>query len=128
MDLQTVPTPLRDRLGTEPSAALLSLLEGVRDEWTEDVMDTSSYRFGRQLAEETSKLRVEMAHGFGSIRQELAQGLAALRQEMAKGDANLRTAIADQKFEILKWVFIFWTGQFFVTASFVVMVIRALRP
>ena len=58
----------------------------------------------------------------------MAQGLAAVRQEIAQGNAELRSAIADQKFEILKWMFIFWTGQFFVTASFVLIVIRAFRP
>ncbi len=39
----------------------------------------------------------------------------------------LQQAIADQKFEILKWTFIFWTGQFFLTASFLAMLLRALR-
>ena len=127
MDFDTVPAALRDRLGTEASAGLLTLLEGVQDEWESDVMDTSAHRYERRLAEETSKLRVEMTQGFAAIRQELATGLAALRQEIAKGHVELRTAMTDQKFEILKWVFLFWTGQFFVTASFVVMVIRAFK-
>lgn len=78
--------------------------------------EITSDRFERRLTDETSKLRIEMAQGF-----------AALRQEMSKGTADLRQAIADQKFEILKWMFIFWTGQFFVTASFIVMVVCALR-
>jgi hypothetical protein len=138
VDLERVPASLRGRLGTDASAGLLSLLEDARAEWTDEVMDTSGYRFERRLAEETSRLRVEMAEGFSSVRQELAQGLAgvrtelahglaAVRHEMLKGDAELRAALTEQKADILKWLFVFWTGQFFVTASFVVMVIRALR-
>jgi hypothetical protein len=139
VDLERVAPALRERLGTEASAGLISLLDDVRAEWSEDVMEVSAYRYERRLAEETSKLRVEMAEGFAAlrgelasglagIRQELSLGLAQVRQEMAKGDAELRVAIADQKFEILKWTFVFWTGQFFVTASFLVMLVRALRP
>jgi len=116
MQVERIRPALRERLGHEATAELAALLAQARKEWEADVISVAGDRFDRRLVEETSKLRVEMA-----------QGLAALRTEMAAGHASLRQAIADQKFEILKWVFVFWTGQFFVSATFVLMVVRALR-
>ena len=49
-----------------------------------------------------------MTQGFGTLRQETTAGFAALRQEMA-----------DQRFELLKWAFLFWVGQFFAVAGLV---------
>jgi hypothetical protein len=128
VDLEQVVPALRGRLGPDATAGLVKLLDDVREDWIDGVIEVVADRFERRLSEETSKVRVELAQGLTAVRQEMAQGLAAVRQEIAQGNADLRSAIADQKFEILKWVFIFWTGQFFVTASFVVMVIRALKP
>ena len=116
MDLEQVVPSLRQRLGPDATAGLVKLLDGAGDEWTEGVIEVVADRFERRLSEETSKVRVE-----------LANGLSAVRQEIAQGNARLQGAIAEQKFEILKWTFVFWTGQFFVTASFLVMLLRALR-
>jgi hypothetical protein len=54
--------------------------------------------------------------------------MGALRQEMTEGFASLRQALADQRFEILKWAFLFWVGQFFAVAGLGAVVIRFLRP
>ena len=81
-------------------------------------------RFERRLTEETSKLRVEMA----SLRSDLRQEMGALRQEMTEGFASLRQALADQRFDILKWAFLFWVGQFFAVAGLIAVLIRFLRP
>jgi hypothetical protein len=116
MQIERIRPALRERLGHEATSDLAALLGHVRKDWEAEVMSLAGDRFERRLVEETSKLRVEMAHG-----------LAGLRQEMAAGHGALQHAIADQKFEILKWTFIFWTGQFFVTASFLAMLLRALR-
>ena len=117
MEVEQVVPALRGRLGPEATAGLVKLLDDVRDEWTDGVSEVVGDRFERRLSEEVSKVRVEMAQGFAAVRQEIAQG-----------NGELRAAIADQKFEILKWTFIFWTGQFFVTASFLVMLLRAIKP
>lgn len=84
-------------------------------------------RFERRLIEETSKLRVDMTQGFAAVRQEMAQGFAALRQEMAANTAALRQDMADQRFEVLKWAFLFWVGQFFAVAGLMAVLLRFLR-
>jgi hypothetical protein len=116
MQIERIRPALRERLGHEATSDLDALLAHLRKDWEAEVMSLAGDRFERRLVEETSKLRVEMAHGLAGLRQEMAAGYGALQQ-----------AIADQKFEILKWTFIFWTGQFFVTASFLAMLLRALR-
>jgi hypothetical protein len=117
MDINRVPEALQDHLGPAATVGLVELLTGARKEWTAEVTGIASDRFERRLIEETSKLRVEMTQGFGTLRQETTAGFAALRQEMA-----------DQRFELLKWAFLFWVGQFFAVAGLVAVLIRFLRP
>ena len=57
--------------------------------WREDVLSVITERFERRLTEEISGLRVGMANGFASLRQE----------------------IAVTKVDLIKWSFVFWTGQ-----------------
>jgi hypothetical protein len=139
MDSHRVPASLQDRLGQEATAGLVELLTDARKEWTAEVIGMIGDRFERRLTEETSKVRVEMAALRSDLRQEMAalrgdlrQEMAALRgdlrQEMTEGFASLRQALADQRFEILKWAFLFWVGQFFAVAGLVAVLIRFLRP
>ena len=44
----------------------------------EQAVDRATERFERRLAEECGKLRVEMAHGFGSLRAEMIERNAEL--------------------------------------------------
>ena len=139
MDVNAVPGPLQERLGEAATAGLIELLTGVKQEWTADVIGRTGERFERPLTDTTSKLRVEMAQGFAALRQEMAAGLAAVRQEMTAelgavrremtaGFTGLRQEIADQRFELLKWAFLFWVGQFFAVAGLIAVLIRFLRP
>ncbi len=146
MQIDDVPSVLRERLGDPATAGLLAVLDHSRTVWTSHVIDIVGNRFERRLVEETSKLRVEMTQGFAgirqdladvraSLRQELADGIgavrqetAALRQEMMTGFAAIRQEMADQRFEILKWAFLFWVGQFFAVAGLATVIVRSLRP
>jgi hypothetical protein len=138
MDIHAVPAALRERLGREATAGLLQVLGESRKDCASDVINIVGDRFERRLVEETSKLRVEMAQGFaalrqeitagdGALRREMTEGFAGLRQEMAAGNAALHKEIADQRFDILKWAFLFWVGQFFAVASLMAVLIRFLR-
>jgi hypothetical protein len=152
MDVHDVSPPLRDRLGQDGTAGLVQLLARSRKECVSEVMIAVGDRFERRLVEETSKLRVDMTQGFASVRQEMAKGLgevrqetaalgvalrqemaamaaanSALRQDIAAGTSAMRQEMADQRFEILKWAFLFWVGQFFAVASLVAVLIRFLR-
>jgi DNA anti-recombination protein RmuC len=109
-------------------------LSQVRQELTEGLSQVR-----QELAEGLSQVRQELAEGLGQVRQELAEGLSQVRQEMAEGlsqvrqemmagFAALRQEIADTRFELLKWTFVFWVGQLFALAGFLAVLIRFLRP
>jgi hypothetical protein len=90
-------------------------------------MAASTAGLRQEMAASTGALRQELAGATAGLRQEVATGIAGLRQEMAAGSAILRQEMADQKFDILKWAFLFWVGQFFAVASLMAVLIRALR-
>ena len=124
MGSNAVPPSVRDRLGPEATSGLLDLFEQTRSAWKVEVIELVTDRFERRLVEETSKLRVEMLQGFASLRQEIM----ALRQEMRSEISHLRQAIVLERFELLKWAFLFWVGQFFAMASLIAVLVRFLRP
>ena len=84
-----VLSPLSARFGPDASKCLDDLLDAERREWSDHVLTVATERFERRLSEETAHLRVEIAN--------LGSGL---RQEMAK-----------DRFELLKWMFVFWIAQ-----------------
>lgn len=89
----------------------------VQEEWTTEMVERVGDRFERRLTDQSTKVRVEMVQGFAALRQEMTTGFAAFHQELA-----------DTRFELLKWTFVFWVGQLFALAGFVAVLIRFLRP
>jgi len=87
-----VPIQVRLRLGDDASAALAEMIDttvrAAIDEAVDRAVDRATDRFERRLAEELGKLRIEVH-----------TGLAALRVEL------------------LKWSFLFWTGQIIAIAG-----------
>ena len=109
------------------------LFNTARAEWTGEIVNLAVERFERRLVEEISGLRVEMARGHATLREELAREVGTLREAVAQQGASLRQALAEQgaslrealaqqgaalrveiatnRFELLKWSFLFWVGQ-----------------
>ena len=111
----------------------------------QDVLTMADERFERRLTQESGAIRQEIAgvrqevavlrQDMTALRQEMAtrQDLAALRQEMATREdlaalhqefAQLNEKIGDWRADIIKWSFLFWTGQFFTTAGFLPVILR----
>ena len=107
MDSAAVPTALKDRLGPEATDGLLRLLGQVQTDLREDVITACTDRFERRLVEEVSGLRVQIAQVESSIRQDMTRLGAELRQEI--GGITARMAL--DRFELLKWAFLFGIGQ-----------------
>lgn len=96
----------------------------------------------KEIATEVGALRQEIATEVGALRQEIAKEAAALRQEHAKEAAALRQEIAalrsdmehrfdelkatmaDWRTDIIKWSFLFWTGQVLTTIGFLLVILR----
>ena len=98
----TVPSALSARLGPEASRSLVDLLDAEQRDWKEQVLSAAVDRFERRLIEEASKLRVEMSD-FGS---------------------NLRQEIAKDRFELLKWMFLFWVSQLAAMSAIMSFLLR----
>jgi hypothetical protein len=124
MEDSSMPSALRERLGNEAAAGLAEWFTDVGKEWKADVMGSVSDRFERRLVEETAKLRGDIA----GLRQEMTTGFSELRQELTRGLSDVRHEMADQRFELLKWAFLFWVGQFFAVAGLIAVLVRFLRP
>jgi hypothetical protein len=106
--------------------------------------------FELRLAQEASAIRQEIAAlradmatrtDLDAVRQEvtsLRQGLTALgatiatraeldalRQETAGGFARLERQVAESRVDMIKWSFLFWTGQCFVIIGFLLVFLRS---
>jgi hypothetical protein len=95
---------LLEKLGEPAAVELHGILEARQLESREALMTLCAERFERRLVEELARLRVDMAQGFGGIRQEMADG----------------------RFDLVKWSFIFWLGQVVAIGGIVAVLVRAL--
>ena len=146
MDSSNVPVALQEQLGAQATAGLLRLFEVERAEWTGDVISRSVERFEQRLVgelagvrtemtrgearlrEEIASVRVEMARGEARLHGEISQTRAMLREEMAQQGTLIRQEIATNRFELLKWSFLFWVGQVIAVVGLVGVMLRAIGP
>ena len=119
-----MPAALRERLGSEGTDDLVWLFNTARIEWTGEIVNLAVERFERRLVEEISSLRVEMARGHATLREELARESATLREALAQQGAALRVEIATNRFELLKWSFLFWVGQVLAIGGLMAAMLR----
>jgi regulation of enolase protein 1 (concanavalin A-like superfamily) len=90
------------RLGPDACKGFEDVLDAERQDWSNTVLTAVSERFERRLIEEGAKFRVDLAT-LGSD----------LRQEMAK-----------DRFELLKWMFLFWVSQLAAMSGIVSFLLR----
>jgi hypothetical protein len=89
-----VPAALRNRLEDDATLGLIELLDGERQDWSEQVLSVAADRFDRRLTEELSAARVEfrtvLHAGLTAVRAELHEGLTAVRAELHDGLTAVR--------------------------------------
>jgi hypothetical protein len=92
-------------------------------------------RFERRLTEESgairqaiAALRADMAtrQEVNAILQTMAtrEEMNALRQEMSAGFMRLGRELATTRVEMIKWSFMFWTGQCLALLGFLFVILR----
>ena len=150
MESNTAPTALREQLGSEATHDLVRMFDTARAEWTAEVVSLSLERFERRLVEELAGLRIEMAGSQATLREDMAQQSATLREKLAQqgatlrgeiaavgtdlksdmreGFATIRQEMAANRFELLKWSFLFWIGQVLAIVGLMAAMLRALGP
>ena len=72
--------------------------------------------------------REELARESEALRREIAHETAMLRAEMAQQGALLRQEIGANRFELLKWSFLFWVGQVVTVVGLVGAMLRTMGP
>jgi hypothetical protein len=79
-------------------------------------------RFERRRAEESATIRQEIA----ALRAEMAtrKDLNDLRQEMGAGFMRLERELANTRVDMIKWSFMFWTGQCLAILGFLFVFLR----
>lgn len=116
----------------------MELVDETGREWRDDLLTTATERFGRMLADETAKLRVEVATGIGKVRAEIADvrvdvaaefarvrgDIAAVRTDVAGEIGKLRVDMANWRADLLKWSFLFWIGQVAAIAGLMAFMLR----
>lgn len=106
-------------------------MEQVETHLREDVITACTERFERRLVEETSTLRVQIAQVESSIRQDMTRLGSELRQEIAALGRQLRqemgalgSQMASDRFDLLKWAFLFWIGQVVAIGTLIGVMLR----
>ena len=107
-----------------------------------DAVAMADDRFELRLAQESSAIRQEIAvvraematrKELEAVRAEMATrkelevvrgDMATLRQEMHAGFARIERQVSESRVEMIKWSFLFWTGQAFVIVGFLLVFLR----
>jgi len=97
-----VPAGLALRLGHDGARELNDLLDSEEQNWSERVLTLTGERFERRLIDEAGKLRLEIATLGADLRQEFAK----------------------DRFELLKWMFVFWIGQIAAMSAIMSFLLR----
>jgi len=78
-----------------------------------------------RLAQQGADLREKLAQQGASLRGEIAAVRTDLKSDMQEGFASIRQEMATNRFELLKWSFLFWIGQVFAIVGLVGAMLRA---
>jgi hypothetical protein len=113
-----VPEALAERLGSEGTEGLITLLASAREGWTDHVLTTAVDRFECRLATEISAARFDFARELSTFRQDVTRELSSLRQEVTRELAGVRV-------ELLKWSFLFWVGHVAAMAGLLAFMLRS---
>ena len=78
-----------------------------------------------RLAQQGADLGEKLAQQGASLRGEIAAVRTDLKSDMQEGFALIRQEMATNRFELLKWSFLFWIGQVFAIVGLVGAMLRA---
>jgi hypothetical protein len=108
---------LREKLGDEAMGGLQNFVDDTGRRWKDDVLALAGERFDRRLSEEVGALRLDMSKDFAAMRVECAKEFAAVRGEMA-----------ETRFAMVKWAFVFWVGQLVAMTGIMTLLLRTIMP
>ena len=89
---------------------------------SQEILAMADERIERRLAEESAATRQEIA----AMRAEMAtrNDLNDFRQDMAAGFMRMERELANTRVDMVKWSFMFWTGQCLAILGFLFVFLR----
>lgn len=138
----TLLLKLRETLGDEAANDLVTWVEQSSDRDLARLRDLAELYYQRfdarleqRLAEFKAELRAEFREQIDALRRELGGEVTAARREMSgelasvkrelnEESASLRVALASQRSDLVKWMFIFWAGTVLPLAGLLVALVR----
>jgi hypothetical protein len=116
---RAIAAGIETALGDHDSEQEKNLAQKMDTARFETEMHQTETSLGQKIDRVETSLRSEIHRVDASLRHKIDQVEASLKQEIQ----GVRTALAETKFEMLRWLFIFWAGQVAATVS----VIKLLR-
>lgn len=101
MAVIAIPRAIRDVLGDEGSFALVDIFDKVVEDKKLGILEFVEEKFEKRLSEENAKTN-------GRITEDLAKLDKRITEEIAK----LEVKMSQMETKLIKWMFIFWIGQF----------------
>jgi hypothetical protein len=77
-------------------------------------------RFERRLTEESAAIRQDIA----ALRSEMVTHVNDVRQDMSAGFIRLERELANTRVDMIKWSFMFWTGQCLAILGFLFVFLK----
>ena len=108
-----------ERFGDDITTELVDWFNAVDSTYQtqlREINDLNWERFKATLLAESASIRGEVASTRADLRGEVASTRADLRSELRTGIADLRTEVRSEldtvRRDLLKWMFIYWSGLF----------------
>ncbi|MGH6740949.1 MAG: hypothetical protein ACREDY_18325, partial [Bradyrhizobium sp.] len=96
-----------DAFGEDVVNELVEWFNMIDAAYHDDLRQLNEANFGRfdaTLERRLAELRGEMHQEIAALRDEMHAGFGAIREEIAA----FRTELANQRAEMIKWMFLFW--------------------
>ena len=114
MAVISVPKALEEKLGEEAVLGLIEVLNDVEEKARENVVLIAEEKYERRLTEEIAGINKRITDEIAGLK---AEDLARIEKRITDERAKLDKSLSEVKADIIKWMFIFWVGQFFAIAA-----------
>ena len=104
-----------ERLGDDITSELVDWFNSVDAEYQSQLKQTNDLNWER--------FKSEMHAVKAELRSEIDSGLARLESNIRTDMAGLRAEFADMRSELMKWMFIYWTGAI-ITLGGLILALR----
>jgi hypothetical protein len=105
-----------EKFGHDLVGELVDWFNQMDTTYRSDLRELNDVNFARFDA----KLEQRLSQFEAKLEQRLTESTAALRTE-------IRTGLADQRADLIKWMFVFWVGNFATTAGLMFALAHFLR-